>query len=46
MLFATFAGLGLLLATIGVYGVISYAVSRQTQEFGVRSRSARRSPTS
>jgi putative ABC transport system permease protein len=36
ILFATFAGLGLLLATIGVYGVISYAVSRQTQEFGVR----------
>jgi len=36
VLFATFAGLGLLLATIGVYGVISYAVSRQTQEFGVR----------
>lgn len=36
VLFSIFAGLGLLLATIGVYGVISYAVSRQTQEFGVR----------
>ena len=36
ILFATFAGLGLLLATIGVYGVISYSVARQTQEFGVR----------
>jgi len=36
VMFSIFAGLGLLLATIGVYGVISYTVSRQTQEFGVR----------
>ncbi|MBI1788320.1 MAG: ABC transporter permease [Acidobacteria bacterium] len=35
-LFAAFAGLGLTLAVIGVYGVISHSVSQQTQEIGVR----------
>jgi putative ABC transport system permease protein len=35
-MFAIFAGVAVIIATVGIYGVVSYATAQRTQEIGIR----------